>query len=162
MSATSTASRGHALERYQMPTVLRPINTITAGDLTDAAGTSLGLFTVPQSWGKVDILAMGFHYAAAGGAQTAAGTMMLEVAGADVEDADGDDFVVTSTASHSAWESEETDLNSTTSTTELSQEPSYPQATSEQKIELKVGTQGSGAGDQTIHPYLIVRIANPQ
>ena len=159
--STSTASRGHALERYQMPQLLRPINTVSAVDVHDTAGTSLALFTIPVHWGTVEILAMGAHYAAAGGAQTVDGTIMLEIAGADVEDADGDDFVVTCEASHTIWDAVETSLNSTTSATELTQGPSFPTADYNDKIEMKIGTEGTGAGDQTLWPYLIVRIKNP-
>ena len=162
MTATSTSSRGHALERYQMPQVLRPVNTITAGDLTDAANTSLGIFTIPASWGKVNLLAIGFHPAAAGGAQTTAGTIRLQVAGVDVDDAAGAAFTAASVVSHVAYDPVETDLNATTSALELSQQPNYPQADSDDKLELLVETQGVGAGDQTVYPYLIVQIANPQ
>lgn len=162
ITATSTGSRGHSLERYQMPMVLRPVNTVSAGNLKSAADTSLGLFTVPATWGKVNILAMGFHGAAAGGAQTTAGTMRLQVAGVDVDDAAGNPFVAASVASHLAFDVVEESLNRTTSLTELSQEPNYPTATSDDKIELLVATQGAGAGDQTVYPYLIVQIAAGQ
>jgi len=161
-STTSTASRGHALERYQMPQILRPVNSITAADLTDAADTSMGIFTIPACWGTVNILAMGFHPAATGGAQTTAGTMRLEVGAVEVDDAAGNAFVAASVVSHVAYDPVEVDLNQTTSATELSQGPVLPQASSDDKIELLVETQGVGAGDQTIYPYLIVQIANPQ
>lgn len=161
MDRSLTTTSGHAKERFQAPQVLRPTNTITAGDLTDSAGTSLGKFHIPYWWGKATILAMGAHYAAAGGAQTTAGTAQLEVDGSALQDAAGAEFELTSVASHADGDVlTEVDLNSTTDN--LSAEPSYPTVLPGQTIEMVVGTQGAGAGDQTIFPYLIVAIAPGQ
>lgn len=160
LTATSTQSRGHGIERFQMPMLLTPTNSVSTGNLAASAGTSLAQFRIPGSWGKVDVLAMGGWYSAAGGAQTTDGVAKLQIAGADVEDADGNDFELTSEVSHAINAHIETDLNSTTDP--LAAPPSYPQATSDQLIEMLVKTQGAGAGSQTIYPYLIVRIANPQ
>ncbi len=156
MPLVSTASRGHSYERYQAPQMLLPADKVAAVDLAAAANTSLAKFWIPAGWGKVQVLAMGFHYAAGGGAQTTDGTMVMEIGGVDVEDANGNDFTVTSVASHTINDVVETELNSTTDN--LSAEPSYPEASSAQLIELKVGTQGAGVGDQTVWPYIIVRI----
>lgn len=155
MSGTSTESRGHSLERYQAPQLLRPANTVSAVDLKGSADASLAKFFIPSQWGTAEIIAMGFNAAAAGGAQTTAGTMVMEIGGTDVEDADGNDFVCASVASHAAAACVETELNSTTNN--LTAPPSYPTATKDQLIELKVGTQGAGAGDQTVFPYIIAR-----
>lgn len=153
------SKQGHSLERYQMLQMLRPYNTITAGDLTDAGGTSLGKFRIPPSWGTVYVVAMGFHHEAAGGAQTTAGKMQLEIAGSDVLDEDSAAFTAASVASHAAGSSVETELlQNATDVTNLAAPPQYPTLTSEQLAELKVDTQGVGAGDQTISPYLIVKL----
>lgn len=146
---------GFPKERYQALQILRPINTITAGSLKDAAGTSLGIFTIPDGWGGAKVKAMGFHHAAAGGAQTTAGTMKLQKDGSDVVNASSVAFTAASVASHAAWSAVETELNQAASATP-SNAPSYPSVTPGQKLELLVATQGVGAGDQTIHPYLLV------
>lgn len=142
--------------------VLFPVNTITAGSLKDAAATSLGKFAFPKDWATCLIIKMGFTAAAAGGAQTTAGTMKLQIAGADVENASAVDFTAASVVSHAAWAQVETDLNSVTSSLSLTSNnynavPNYPEADTGELIELLVATQGVGAGDQTIFPYLVVR-----
>lgn len=150
---------GHGLERYQALHVLRPINTITAGSLKDAAATSLALFTIPKAWGTVYVVAMGMTMAAAGGAQTTAGTAKLQIAAADVTDDASAAFTMASVVSHAAFSSVETELDqNSTNVTALAGAKSYPTLTSEQKCELLVATQGVGAGDQTMHPYLLVKL----
>jgi hypothetical protein len=156
MSASSLSSgRGHSHERFQGLQMWRPHNTVSAVDLKGAADASLAKWWVPAGVASIQVVAMGFHHAAAGGAQTTAGTMVLEIGGTDVENAAGTDFSAASVVSHTADTNVETELNSTTDT--LAAAPSYPTASSGQLIEAKVGTQGVGAGDQTVMPYLLVR-----
>lgn len=159
--STSTSSKGHGYERYQAPQFFKPCNVITPVDLAGAPGTALAQFRFPGCWDRTDILAMGFHYAAPGGVQSVAGSMRLVIGGQVVLDADGLPFVVESEPSHFANYNAETELNRTTGETELQQGPMIPVADSNDLVELQIETQGVG-GDQTVIPYLIVRIHNPQ
>lgn len=150
---------GHGLERYQALHVLRPYNSVTVVDLTAAAATSAGKFHIPKAWGTVYVVAIGMHMAAAGGAQTTAGTLGLYIGGSAVNDDAAAQFVAASVASHAAESTVETELDqNATNVTNLAGSKSYPQLTSEQLAELKVITQGVGAGDQTCWPYLLVKL----
>jgi hypothetical protein len=146
---------GFPKERYQSLKVLNPVDSISAKDLAGAAGSSLGIFVIPAGLGAVRIKAIGMAMAAAGGAQTTAGTAKLQIAGADVVDATSTAFTVASVASHAAWTVVETELNQS-ATTDPKAAPTYPKATAGQKVELVVGTQGAGVGDQTARFYLLV------
>lgn len=158
---TSTNTRGHSYERFQAPFLLRPLPTSTsAASLKDAADTVLGTFTIPKHWGAVQVLFMGAHTSAAGGAVTTYGTMKLTIAGVDVEDAEGDVLVTEELlASADAYSPIEKDMNRTTVNTNLQNVPDFPILLADEVAQLRVATQGSGAGAQTIWPYLIVRIA---
>lgn len=146
---------GFPKERYQALHVLHPVDTISAVDLAGVAGSSLGIFVVPAGWGAVRIKAVGIAMAAAGGAQTTAGTAKLQIAGADVVNASSSAFTVASVANHAAWSVVETELNQS-AVADPKLAPTYPKATAGQKVELVVGTQGVGAGDQTGRCYLLV------
>lgn len=146
---------GFPKERYQALTILRPVNTVTAGSLKDAATTSMGVFVVPSGLGAVRIKAIGMAMAAAGGAQTTAGTAKLQIAGVDVNNSASAAFTIASVADHAAWTVVETELNQS-ATTDPKAAPTYPKAVAGQKVELIVATQGVGAGDQTAHFYLLV------
>lgn len=142
--------------------MLTPVNSITAGSLKDAATTSIGKFAFPKDWGTVYVLKIGATFDTAGGAQTTAGTFKLLIAGSDVNNGAGSAFTVASVASHAAWSQVETSLNDrdtdlTDTSNNYNAEPNWPEADSGETLELKVATQGVGAGDQTCHPYLIVR-----
>lgn len=147
--------RGHAHPMYNVPFIVRPVNTITAGNLADADGTSIGKWFCPDFFGECLVLAIGFNYAAAGGAQTVAGDMKVEIAG-DVITVDGSTLLCTSVASHAASDCVEQNCNDTTSTETLSAAPSFPKIAGGQLLEWKVGKQGTGAGDRTVHPYAIL------
>lgn len=146
---------GFPKERYQALHVLRPVDTVTAKDLAAAAGASCGIFVIPAGWGAAKIKAIGAAFAAAGGAQTTNGTAKLQIDGADVVDATGTAFTVSSKPSHGAWSVKETELNKAASA-DPKLAPVYPVALPGQKVEVVVGTQGVGAGDQTAHLYLLV------
>lgn len=142
--------------------MLVPVNTITAVSLKDAAATSGGKFAFPKDWGTVYVLEIGATFDTAGGAQTTAGTFGVYIAGSAVNDSAGNPFTVASVASHAAWSQVETSLNGrdtdlTDASNNYNAEPNWPEADSGEALEVKVITQGVGAGDQTCHPYLIVR-----
>lgn len=146
---------GFPKERYQALHVLFPVDTTSAKDLAAAAGSTCGIFVIPAGWGAAKIKAIGVAFAAAGGAQTTNGTAKLQIAGADVVDASGVAFTVASKADHAAWSVKETELNKAASA-DPALAPVYPVALPGQKVELVVGTQGAGAGDQTGRFYLLV------
>lgn len=151
------SKQGHSLERFQAPMRLYPNNVVpgTGVDLKSAATTAIGNFVIPDAWGAVTVLAIGHEYVAAGGAQTTAGTWKLQIAAADVDDADGNPFTVASTASHGLYDTDETELNAITS--QYEEAPAYPTLTAGQACQAIVATQGVGAGSQYVYPYLIVR-----
>lgn len=151
----SGQKRGHAHPMYNVPFIVRPVNTITAGNLTDAAGTSIGKWFCPDFFGECLVLAIGFNYAAAGGAQTTDGKMEVEIAGDNIEVASAV-ATATSAASHTASDCVETSCNNTATADNLTTAPSYPKIAGGQLLEWKVNTQGAGAGDQTVHPYAIL------
>ena len=152
----ATLKNGFSLERYQMLRQLLPWDSITAKDLKGAANTVLATFYVPASYGSIDLKRMGFIGAVAGGAQTTAGTMKLRINGTDVTDADLAVFVCSSVVSHTAGSVVETSLDKQTNADELSTTPPvYPAAVAGDVITCCVGTQGVGAGDQTVFPYLL-------
>lgn len=165
---------GFPKERYQAVHRIIALNKApgTALSLKDAAATSLGVFSCPAGWGGMDILAMGFTFDTAGGAQTTAGTFSLQIAATDVKyssaatnDNLGSVITGASVVSHAAWSNVETNLNRALGTAnglngtaaQVVPAPVYPYATDGQKVELLVATQGVGAGDQTGYPYLLVR-----
>jgi hypothetical protein len=146
------AGGGHAQPEFATTRLLVARDKVEAQDLKSAANTKLGVIYIPKHWGQVKLLAFGFHYAAAGGAQTTDGKMELLKNGTAV----GTNKVATSVANHSAGGVVEVDLNATTNN--LSGPPSYPTAVYTDVLEFNVNTQGAGAGDQTVWPYLIVQI----
>lgn len=151
----SGQKRGHAHPMFNVPFLVRPMDTITAGSLKDAAGTSLGKFALPDYYGQCILLAFGFTFAAAGGAETTNGKMQVEVGGFDVT-VDGSTATAASSASHTAHDCVETNCNNTPTADELTDKPEYPLVAGGTLIEWKVDTQGVGAGDQTVHPYAIL------
>lgn len=156
--------RGHSLERYQMPQMVLPYDVVpgTPKDLKSAADTVIGNWAVPEFIGRWKLLALGHIYAAAGGAQTTAGTWRLQIAGADVVDSLSAAFVLASVASHLISDTDETALNRTTAAQSLSAPPVYPFAAAGQTVKALVATQGVGAGSQTVYPYLVVQFkVNP-
>lgn len=147
--------RGHSHPMYNVPFVVRPMNSITAGDLASAVGTSLGQYALPDYFGECLVLAFGFTYAAAGGAQTVAGSMEVEIAGDNIEVA-GAVALATSVASHAAHDCVETSCNNTPAASNLASAPSYPVIAGGELLEWKVNTQGTGVGDRTVFPYAIL------
>lgn len=158
---TSSNTRGHSYERFQAPFLLRPLPTSTsAADLKGSADAVLATFTIPQHWGAVQVLYMGGHLSTTGGAVTTFGTAKLTISGVDVEDALGDPIVTPELlASAAAYSPIEKDMNRTTRETNLQNVPDFPILMADEVAQMRVATQGSGAGAQTIWPYLIVRIA---
>ena len=138
--------------------VLRPVDSVTAVDLKQAADTSLALFYFPKCWKNVQIIKMGGNILTAGGAVTVAGKAKLQIDGTDVEndlgtvltlDWPGADAVV-----HSSIEK---DMNLATDDFGSRMWADVDDGVA---IEMLVHTEGTGAGDQEFHPYLVVRI-NP-
>jgi hypothetical protein len=158
-SATSTSSHGHSYERFQAPQLLRPFNTISAGSLKSAADTSLGLFQIPASWGTVQVLDIGFHVAAATGVQSTDGTIKAVIGGVSVKDANLDVIECALPFGTSIRASVEQSLNRTTRETNLDDIPNYPFLRADEVLDIQVATQGVGAGTQSVHPYIIVRIS---
>ena len=147
--------RGHSHPMFNVPFVVRPMNSVSAGDLQAAAGTSLGLYALPDYFGQCLVLAFGFTNADAGGAQTTAGLMEVEIAGDNIEVA-GAVAVAASVAFHTIHDCVETSCNNTPTASNLSSEPEYPVIAGGQLLEWKGNTQGVGAGDQTVYPYAIL------
>lgn len=147
--------RGHAHPIFNVPFIVRPQNSISAGDLKGVAGTSIGQFALPSYFGQCLVLAVGFTHAAAGGAQTTNGTMVVEVNG-DVITAAGSNVAPASVDSHVVHTCVESSCNNTPATSKLEAKPEYPLLGGGQLLEWKVGTQGVGAGDQTVFPYAIL------
>lgn len=136
--------------------VLRPVSSVTAVDLKQAPGTALCTFHFPKDWGRVQLIKMGGNVLTAGGAVTVNGKAKLQVAGADVEDEDANDLTLSwGGANLAAHEAIEADLNQYTGDFGAKQ---YETALYNKKIEMLVHTEGTGAGSQSFHPYLIVRI----
>lgn len=147
--------RGHAHPIFNVPFIVRPQNSISAGDLTAGAGTSLGQFALPSYFGQCLVLAVGFTHAANGGAQNTNGTMVVEIAG-DVISVAGSTLAPASVVSHTAHTCVESSCNNTPDTSKLEAKPEFPLISGGQLLEWKVGTQGVGAGDQTVFPYAIL------
>jgi hypothetical protein len=137
--------------------VLRPVNSVTAVDLKQAAGTALAVFNAPKAWYPLKLVKMGGNIITAGGAVTIAGKAKLQIAGTDLDD-DGStvltlDWAGANAAAHSNIEK---DLD--TETGDFGP-VTYEEVTDGQKIEMLVHTEGTGAGAQSFHPYLIIRIS---
>ena len=144
----------------------QPLNKApqTAQDMTQAANTSFGVWYVPTGISQVQIRAIGIMMAAAGGVQTTAGTLRIELNGDPWDtdttgDADVTHFTVASVANHAIGSSVETNLD--TNAPDTSNPPNYLVAKAGDKLEMLVDTQGVGAGDQTAYPYLVAYI-DPQ
>lgn len=154
---------GFPKERYQAGQVLLPINQYQAQDLTGAAATVVGTFVIPRWWGGAVVKAMGFHAAAAGGAQVTAGTMGLYINAAICQtgDATPANLVAASVASHAIYSCVEQSLDKApgapdaTAPSTIVPAPIYPKIAPGDTVQLKIVTQGSGS-DQTVFPYLII------
>lgn len=141
-------------ERYQR--LLQTQGLIPAvGNLKDAAATVILEWLVPAGIGSITIKAMGGFMQAAGGAQTTAGTAGLYINGTIWKDEDDTNIVISSVASHLDNSGIETSLNATLTASELESAPDYPVAVAGDLVQMKVVTQGVGAGDQTLIPYLL-------
>lgn len=138
---------------FNVPFVVRPMNSISAGDLKAAAGTSLGLYALPDYFGQCLVLGIGFTFAAAGGAETTHGLMEVEIAGDDIEVTSAT-LTCASVASHTIHDCVEESCNNSSGT--LEEAPEFPVITGGTLLEWKVNTQGVGAGDQTVFPYAIL------
>ena len=143
--------------------VLFPLEGAGAKDLKDAATTLHGTFGIPEHYfdnqesGKVRIKKLGFIQAATGGAQTIAGTIGVYVDGTITSASK----VLASEASHVAGAKNDLDLNTTSSTAAVGSSfdtaPAYPEVTVDQLVQIKVVTAGTGAGDQTVWPYIVIQ-----
>lgn len=157
---TAIRTNGHASPEFLVPQLWPPHVPVTsAASLKDAADTVIGTWFVPNMYGAVEILEMGYHTSAAGGAVTTYGRAKLTIAGIDILDAEGSVLLTPALgASSDAYSVSKKDLNRTTKETNLQATPDYPYALADEVIQMKVSTQGVGAGAQTVWPYLIVRI----
>ena len=145
---------GYSLERFQMLRQLCPITTSSAADLKSAAATNQGKVYVPAAVGSYTLKFLGIVASAAGGAQTTAGTLKLQIDGVDVTDNAGNPFLVGSVASHSEGSVVETELNKNVSG-DLNAPPSYPTITAGSILSWVQATQGVGAGSQSYYPYVL-------
>lgn len=153
---------GFGKERFQEPKFARPVALLNSGDLKGTAATALGLWYVPAAFSAVIIRAVGFHSLVAGGAQTIAGTLGLyrtSPGGSPVAlaDANSVQFVAASVASHAAGAVVET--STCIQPNLLVGPPSYLIGLPGDVFTWEVVTAGTGAGDQTVLPYLIYSIA---
>lgn len=146
-----------------MPFVLTPAEGADGVDLKSAAGTIAGTFIIPVGYGTIRILKMGMRAKGAGGAQTTAGTLALYIAGTSWKAQDGSTVqTIASVASHADNAGVEDDLNQTTTSTSDTENtyntaPQYPEPTDGQLVELRVETQGVGAGAQDYYPYIVAQ-----
>ena len=156
------------LERFQALRLLQPINVVpgTPKDLTDAAATVHCSWAIPSSWGRVAVKKFGMIMAAAGGAQTTAGILKLQIdIGSGLADVNsgGAAFKLSSVVSHAIYSVVEVDLDPIAAaaltpgtTNRLNAPPAYPTLTAGLHAAAVVDTQGVGAGSQTYYPYLLV------
>lgn len=142
---------GFSLERYQMPRMIAPCNTITAGNPTgSAAGTVLAEYVIPTDFGTVQLFKHGMKMAAAGGAQTTNAVSALYKNGTLVANSE-----LTSVADHAADAVVEASLNATSNG--VTAAPNYPTVVAGDLLETRVKTQGVGAGDTTAFFYILVK-----
>ena len=161
------SKRGYSLERFQSlhAPVVMPWDVVpgTPVDLKSAAGTVLATWYVPLCEPTIDgvttpflLRVMGANMAAAGGAQTTAGTAGLYLNGTQLVDALTNAFLITSVANHAIGSSLGTLLNLTNTSQSLQTAPSYQVVEPGDVITMKVVTQGVGAGSQTIYPWIAI------
>ena len=158
---------GYTAAKFQTPRLFRPMDTVSAVDLKGVAAAVLGSWMVPQPpaaytdgtlpVGTLQLRSFGFNAAAAGGAQTTAGTLQLAVNGVAILDGNGAAFHCDSVANHAKGAAASCSLNQTLAASKLTAAPSYPTVNPGDIITWIVGTQGVGAGDQTIYPWLDLR-----
>ncbi len=160
------SKRGYSLERFQSAhqTITVPVDVVpgTPVDLKSAAGTILATWYVPNYDPGVDsvyvapllIRVMGAYMAAAGGAQTTAGTAGLYLNGTLIVDTAAGNLLITSVVTHAIGTSIATLMNLTPSTSNFTTPPSYQVVEPGDVITMRVVTQGVGAGSQTIYPWL--------
>jgi len=164
---------GYTAAKFQTPRLFRPQDSVAAVDLKGAAASVLGTWMVPQPpaaytdgtlpVGTLELRSFGFNAAAAGGAQTTPGTLQLAVNGAAILSGPPDPitglpagaaFQCASAVSHARGAAVSCSLNQTLAASKLTTPPSYPTVNPGDIITWIVGTQGVGAGDQTIWPWL--------
>jgi hypothetical protein len=157
----SQIRQSYSKERFQAPRQAFPRDTFAAGNLASAVGTILGTWTPPLFYGQCVIYSLGFAYAAAGGAQTVNGTLGGYVNGVALADLSAVQFVVPGLPAHAVWGEAEVNLNGNDLINgTLLQPPSFPVINPGDVFTWRVVTQGTGAGDQTVWPYLMYAI-NP-
>lgn len=163
---------GYTNAKFQAPRMFRPMDTVSAVDLKGVAASVLASWMVPQPpaaytdgtlpAGTLELRSFGFNAGAAGGAQTTAGTLQLAVNGTAIlsgpPDVNGNPsgpaFQCASVASHAKGAAVSCSLNQTLAASKLTAPPSYPTVNPGDIITWIVGTQGVGAGDQTIWPWV--------
>ena len=166
---------GYSAAKFQTPRFYRPQDSVAAVDLKGAAASVLGTWMVPQPpaastdgalpAGTLELRSFGFNAAAAGGAQTTAGTLELAVNGTAIlsgpPDVNGNPsgaaFQCASVVSHARGSAVGCSLNQTLAANKLTTPPVYPRVNPGDIITWIVGVQGVGAGDQTIWPWLSIR-----
>lgn len=175
------SKRGYSLERFNARRTLPAIGLVpgTPVDLKSAAATVLTTHYVPFLYPLEDgvtdplyIRAFGFYAAAAGGAVTTAGTMGCNVNGTALKyytPATGlytgsvlAVSPVTGFVSHAAGSVWAIEANLIATADRITLPPVYQVINPGDVVTLVVVTQGVGAGDQTIYPYLVVSEAAGQ
>lgn len=157
----SVQKRGYSLERFQFIQMTNG-QVPAIGDLKSAAGTVLMTFMVPTSWGSVALHHLGGFMQATGGAQTTAGTAAVYINGTIVQDSTPANIIISSVVTHAAGSVIETSLNNTLDANNISTAPVWPTAVAGDIVTVKVVTQGVGAGDQTLVPYILYTITPGQ
>ena len=172
------SKRGYSLERFNARRLLHAVALVPGipVDLKSAAATVLTTHYVPFIYPLEDgvtdplyIRAFGFYAAAAGGAQTTAGTMGCNINGTAMKYYTpatglytGSTLTVASVATHTAGSVVAIEANLIAVADRLTLPPVYQVINPGDVVTLVVVTQGVGAGDQTIYPYLVVSEAAGQ
>jgi len=166
------SKRGYSLERFNARRLLPAVALVpgTPVDLKSAADAVLATYYIPFLYPLEDgvtdplyIRAFGFYAAAGGGAQTTAGTMGCKVNGTAMKYLNpstglytGTQLTVASVVSHAAGSVAAIEANLIAPADRLTLPPQYQVINPGDVVTLVVVTQGVGAGDQTIYPYLAV------
>ena len=166
---------GYTAAKFQTPRLTRPL-AAAAVDLKGVAASVLATWMVPQPpatytdgtlpTGEMELMSFGFNSAVAGGAQTTAGTMQLAVNGVAILSGPvsattglgtGAAFHCDSVVSHAAGSAVSCSLNQTLAASKLTAPPVFPSVLPGDVVTFIVGTQGVGAGDQTVWPWFVLR-----
>ena len=153
--------QSYSKERYTAPRTFYPIDLPgVAFDLTQSATTVGGTWTCPAAWSGAQIFGFGIIASAVGGAQTTAATMGLFIGATAVADNGGNQFLVSSVASHAKFSVVEAFCNMNNSasgnTALLLTGPGFvfPTMLTGQLLTWQVVTAGVGS-NQSFFPYVL-------